>query len=535
MKKQRVLMGFMGTVLDGGFNAKRWERWRPSVNVHQSEGSDIDVVELFHDDKHEQQALVVRADIHSVNPDAAIHLHEMNIDNPWDFSEVYGKLFDWAQRYPFDTENNEYWVHITTGTHVVQICLFLLVEARVIPGVLLQTSPPKDKRGVSEQDKGRFEVIDLDLARYDDIAARLSLAQTDAQRFLKSGIATRNQRFNHMIAEIEQVAISSPSPILLNGATGAGKSMLAKRIYELKKARHLVSGRFVDVNCATLRGDMAAAALFGHGKGAFTGAANSRAGFLKSADLGVLFLDEIGELGMDEQAMLLKAIEEKEFFAMGSDTPSSSQFQLIAGTHKDLRAEVAAGRFREDLYARINIWQYTLPSLAERREDIEPNIEQQLLWVGQELGRFVRFNQEARQRYLAFALSTEATWRGNFRDLAASITRLATLAQHGRITVELVEAEIGRLQFLWQREGDDSVLATADWSEWVSTWHELDCFDQTQLAQVLKTCQSQPNLAAAGRVLFNQSRLHKASSNDSDRLRKYLNKFDIDIKALFHA
>ena len=127
MKKQRVLMGFMGTVLDGGFNAKRWERWRPSVNVHQTEGSDIDVVELFHDDKHEQQALVVRADIHSVNPDAAIHLHEMNIDNPWDFSEVYGKLFDWAQRYPFDTENNEYWVHITTGTHVVQICLFLLV------------------------------------------------------------------------------------------------------------------------------------------------------------------------------------------------------------------------------------------------------------------------------------------------------------------------------------------------------------------------------------------------------------------------
>ena len=173
--------------------------------------------------------------------------------------------------------------------------------------------------------------------------------------------------------------------------------------------------------------------------------------------------------------------------------------------------------------------------MAERREDIEPNIEQQLLWVGQELGRFVRFNQEARQRYLAFTLSSEAAWRGNFRDLAASITRLATLAQHGRITVELVEAEIGRLQYLWQREGDDSALATADWSEWVSTWHELDYFDQTQLAQVLKTCQSQPNLAAAGRVLFNQSRLHKASSNDSDRLRKYLNKFGIDLKALFHA
>ena len=531
MKKQRVMIGFMGTVLDGGFNDKRWERWRPSVSVHQAPDSDIAVVELFHDQAHERQALQVRADIHQVNPTAAIALQLMEIANPWDFSEVYGALYDWARHYPFDTDKYEYWVHITTGTHVAQICLFLLVEARLIPGVLLQTSPSKDKRGVSESNKGCFEIIDLDLARYDDIAARMGLAQTDAQRFLKSGIATRNPHFNHMIAEIEQVAVASPSPLLLNGATGAGKSMLAKRIYELKKARHLLTGRFVDVNCATLRGDMAAAALFGHGKGAFTGAANSRAGFLKTADHGVLFLDEIAELGADEQAMLLKAIEEKEFFAMGSDTPTSSQFQLIAGTHKDLRVEVAAGRFREDLYARINIWQYTLPSLAERREDIEPNIEQQLLWVGQELGRFVRFNQEAKQRYLNFALSPQAVWRGNFRDLASSITRLATLAHNGRISEELVVAEIGRLQYLWQRDGDGS--GAVDLSAVVPYWHELDDFDQSQLVHVLQVCGQCHNIAEAGRRLFNQSRLQKASNNDSDRLRKYLTKFQIDVKSLF--
>ena len=240
MKKQRVVISFLGTVLDGGFNDKRWERWRPNVNLHQTPRSDINQVVLFHDYKHEQLALRVRADIHEVNAAADVDVQLLEFDNPWDFSEVYGKLFDWAQRYPFDTENHEYWVHITTGTHVVQICLFLLVEARLIPGVLLQTSPPKDKRGVSELNKGWFEIIDLDLARYDDLAARLNLAQTDAQRFLKSGIATRNARFNRMIAEIEQVAVASPSPLLLNGSTGAGKSMLAKRIYELKKARHLV-------------------------------------------------------------------------------------------------------------------------------------------------------------------------------------------------------------------------------------------------------------------------------------------------------
>ena len=88
----------------------------------------------------------------------------------------------------------------------------------------------------------------------------------DAVRYLKSGIATRNAAFNRMIAEIEQVALNSPSPILLNGPTGAGKSMLARRIYELKKARHQVRGAFIDVNCATLRGDGAASALFGHKK-----------------------------------------------------------------------------------------------------------------------------------------------------------------------------------------------------------------------------------------------------------------------------
>ena len=109
------------------------------------------------------------------------------------------------------------------------------------------------------------------------------------------------------------------------------------------------------------------------------------------------------------------------------------------------------------------------------------------------------------------------------------------MAQNGRITVELVEAEIGRLQYLWRRDDEDVETMAADMSALVSTWHELDYFDQSQLAQVLNICQQQPNLAAAGRVLFNQSRLHKATSNDSDRLRKYLHKFGVDIKALFQA
>src|SRR5437868_9554924 len=120
------------------------------------------------------------------------------------------------------------------------------------------------------------------------------------------------------------------------------------------------------------------AALFGQTKGAFTGALQARAGMLRTADGGVLFLDEIGELGLDEQAMLLRALEEKSFLPMGSDKESRSDFQLLAGTNRNLVERVREGRFREDLLARINLWTFTLPGLRDRPEDLEPNLQFEL-------------------------------------------------------------------------------------------------------------------------------------------------------------
>ncbi|MCC7985442.1 RNA repair transcriptional activator RtcR family protein, partial [Escherichia coli] len=119
-----------------------------------------------------------------------------------------------------------------------------------------------------------------------DIASRFAEERQQTLDFLKSGIATRNPHFNRMIEQIEKVAIKSRAPILLNGPTGAGKSFLARRIFELKQARHQFSGAFVEMNCATLRGDTAMSTLFGHVKGAFTGARESREGLLRSANGG---------------------------------------------------------------------------------------------------------------------------------------------------------------------------------------------------------------------------------------------------------
>lgn len=525
MTKKNVVIGFMGTQLDSGQGAGRWEKWRPTISLVQHEDTLIDRLELLYPTRYEALAQTLLRDVANVSPDTVVNLVPMDVADPWDFGMMYAALYDWARAYRFDPTHEQYWAHITTGTHVAQICMFLMVESRFIPGVLLQTAPPKkQERG----NPGSYTLIDLDLSRYDVLAQRFNQAHTEALEFLKSGIPTRNKSFNALIEEIERVAVRSQAPILLTGPTGAGKSHLARRMFELKKSRHQVQGDFVEVNCATLRGDGAASTLFGHKKGAFTGAAADRLGLLRTAHQGVLFLDEIGELGLDEQAMLLKAVEEKRFLPMGSDKEVSSDFQLIAGTNCDLRVDVAQGRFREDLFARINLWSYTLPGLAQRPEDIEPNVEHLLARSAAETGRAVRFNAEAKTRYLQFAKSPQALWSGNFRDLSASVTRMATLADGGRISTGLVDAEIQRLNWLWQRAGTPDA-SSIDVNELLLTGVSgtLDLFDRMQLEAVVRVCRESQTLSDAGRKLFEKSRTQRAVVNDADRLRKYLLKFGL--------
>jgi transcriptional regulatory protein RtcR len=285
-----------------------------------------------------------------------------------------------------------------------------------------------------------------------------------------------------------------------------------------------VAGPFVEVNCATLKGDSAMSALFGHRKGAFTGAVADRPGLLRAADKGMLFLDEIGELGLDEQAMILRAIEEKKFLPVGADRESSSDFQLIAGTNKELGAAVAAGAFRDDLFARLNLWTFALPALRDRPEDLEPNLDYELDRFAEREGSRVSFNKEARVAYLRFAASPEALWTGNFRDLAASVTRMATFAPGGRIDVVTVQAEKVRLQRLWSGAAAAGPLEALLDAEALAA---IDPFDRVQLAEVVRICRQSRSLSEAGRTLFSASRRRRASSNDADRLRKYLQRYGL--------
>jgi transcriptional regulatory protein RtcR len=527
-RRRTVVIGQLGTTLDRGHGTKRWEGWRPSVALCQHQDLLVSRFDLLHPPRFAALAEGVRDDIRHVSPETEVRLFPDATVDPWDFEEVYAGLHDFARSYEFDTDADDYLVHITTGTHVAQICLFLLTESRHIPGRLLQTNPPVGARG----NAGTFRIIDLDLSKYDRLATRFARDEMDERTLLKSGIQTKSASFNDVVDRMDRVTVRTSAPILLLGPTGAGKSLLARRIYELKKAKRLIKGAFVEVNCATVRGDAAMSALFGHVRGAFTGALRERAGHLVSANDGLLFLDEVGELGLDEQAMLLRALEEKRFFPLGSDREVSSDFQLIAGTNRDLMEAVREGRFRDDLLARINLWTFQLPALIDRREDIEPNVDYELDQFRRRTGTAVAFSKEAREQFLAFATSAEARWPGNFRDLNAVITRLGTLAPAGRITVDQVRTETAHLRSIWRRA---PLAAPGRLIESTVAPHladTLDRFDRVQLEDVLQVCRDSASLSAAGRVLFDRSRERKAVANDADRLRKYLARFDLEWASL---
>ncbi|HBO1787996.1 TPA: sigma 54-interacting transcriptional regulator, partial [Pseudomonas aeruginosa] len=232
--KRTVAIGFIGATLDRlGKGAARWQKWRPSIGLCQQPDLLIDRLELIHGNDARDLGLAerIRADIAAVSPHTEVRLQQMELRNPWDFEEVYGALHDFVSAYPFDTEREDYLVHITTGTHVAQICWFLLTEARYLPARLVQTSPSR-RKDEARHPEGSATLIDLDLSRYDRIASRFRREQEESLALLKSGIATRNAAFNRSIEQIERVAVRSRAPMLLVGPTGAGKSFLARRIYE---------------------------------------------------------------------------------------------------------------------------------------------------------------------------------------------------------------------------------------------------------------------------------------------------------------
>jgi sigma-54 dependent transcriptional regulator, flagellar regulatory protein len=222
------------------------------------------------------------------------------------------------------------------------------------------------------------------------------------------------QAVRHMI---EQVAPTDANVLIL-GESGTGKEVVARNVHYLSNRK---SGPFIPVNCGAIPGELLESELFGHEKGAFTGAVSSRKGRFELAEGGTLFLDEIGDMPLQMQVKLLRVLQERTYERVGGVKPIPCNVRVIAATHRDLESMISEGNFREDLYYRLNVFPIDSPPLRERKDDIPLLLQELVSRAESELGNTVKFTQAALQSLM------EHPWAGNVRELSNLVERLLIL------------------------------------------------------------------------------------------------------------
>ena len=258
------------------------------------------------------------------------------------------------------------------------------------------------------------------------------LKQTIEARYELVG---RSYAINALIEKIEKVA-ATPARVLITGENGTGKELVARALH---RGSARAAGPFIEVNCAAIPSELIESELFGHMKGSFTGAISDRAGKFEQANGGTLFLDEIGDMSLAAQAKVLRVLEDSELTRIGGSKRIAVDVRVLAATNKELTAEISAGRFREDLFYRLNVVPISVPPLRERREDIPLLIQHFLNVLSEREGMAPRgINPDA------IARLESLEWPGNVRELRNTIERLLILASGPKITVTDVERLVGQ-------------------------------------------------------------------------------------------
>jgi two-component system response regulator AtoC len=257
-------------------------------------------------------------------------------------------------------------------------------------------------------------------------AAQLALTEPEGDSTGRFGMVGNSPALADVFHTIEKVA-SSPSTVLITGESGTGKELIASALHR-HSPRH--DQPFIKINCAAIPRELIESELFGYERGAFTGAVASKPGRFELADEGTLFLDEIGVIPLEMQVKLLRALQESEFERVGGVSTTRVDVRLVAATNVDLRAEVAAGRFREDLFYRLNVVSITLPPLRERKEDIPLLARHFLEKYRRRLGKEVdRIDDDALDHLTSYP------WPGNVRELENVMERSVLFAEQGRVTL----------------------------------------------------------------------------------------------------
>ncbi|MCH2110478.1 MAG: sigma-54 dependent transcriptional regulator [Polyangiaceae bacterium] len=261
---------------------------------------------------------------------------------------------------------------------------------------------------------------------------RLARLERETSSHSYSGIVGRSEAMRKMYCDLERVA-SSEVTVLIQGESGTGKELVARALHDGSQRS---KGEFVAVNCAAIPENLLESEFFGHERGAFTGATNQRKGRLEKADGGTLFLDEVAELDPALQAKLLRALQEKAFHRVGGTVEVRSDFRVVTASHRDLATEAAEGRFREDLYFRLAVFELELPPLRDRGEDLEILAESFLQFYADDVA--------PRLSNAALELLQTYAFPGNVRELQNAMQRAVVVCQDGVVLPEHLPARIRR-------------------------------------------------------------------------------------------
>jgi transcriptional regulator with GAF, ATPase, and Fis domain len=358
-----------------------------------------------------------------LSPKTVVNVRHLPITDPTDYVAILKKLRVNLLEIQSEADKADYYVAVASGTPQMHACWLLLVAGGELPAKILHVRPPKfvskDAPLISEVDltSPEFPSVKPNLfANIDYLDSSLDVATIVKQ----IRIVGDHPSIKKAIETAAQIA-PSDHQVLILGETGTGKELFARLIHQL-------SGRkkesFVVVNCASVVEGLFESEVFGHKKGAFTGAIKDHLGKFLQADKGTLFLDEIGELGLSIQVKLLRVLQDKLVESVGGKKPVKVDVRIIAATNRDLRQAVAKGDFREDLFYRLGV-SINLPPLRERRSDIPSVAAHVLERVNLTLRRPIRLSVDAVKRLQNHA------WRGNVRELENVINNSASLTRKG--------------------------------------------------------------------------------------------------------
>ena len=364
-----------------------------------------------------------------------VHLRHEPLRDPTDYGGIHAaavRAMDFA-REKFGT-GADLTVHVSPGTPAMQAVWVLLAKTR-FPAELIQSHEQTGVRTVSVPFDIAAEYVPALLHDADKKLERLTSGLPPASAELDR-IVGRSPLMERAKARSRRVAPHDVT-VLIEGESGTGKELFARAIHAESRRRR---GRFEEVNCGALPEGLVESLLFGHERGAFSGADRARAGHFEAASGGTLFLDEIGELPLNAQVKLLRALQEKTVRRLGSDRPVAVDVRVIAATNRDLGAEVEASRFREDLYYRLATGVIRLPPLRERPGDLTPLIDHFLTAANRKFADQPAVEQKTLSPQ-ARNLLLRHPWPGNVRELQATIDRLVLWSPRATIDADDVREE----------------------------------------------------------------------------------------------